>query len=162
MTYKEIVEKVRKEFGSSDVSNYEDHLALQFNIVGEGSGAFYTEINEGKLSIEEFDYKNNDAEITGTSDNIINAFSGKLDIAKGIDDGKLEVKGDRAKAESIQPIIDKNNNAAKKAAVKKPVAEKVSDKRETVVKKTAEKKPAAKKSSSKAADKKSTATGKKA
>lgn len=39
MTYEEIVAKVKKEFGSADVSKYEGHLALQINITGEGSGA---------------------------------------------------------------------------------------------------------------------------
>ena len=29
MTYEEIVAKVKKEFGSADVSKYEGHLALQ-------------------------------------------------------------------------------------------------------------------------------------
>ena len=38
MTYEEIVAKVKKEFGSADVSKYEGHLALQINITGEGSG----------------------------------------------------------------------------------------------------------------------------
>ena len=35
MTYEEIVAKVKKEFGSADVSKYEGHLALQINITGE-------------------------------------------------------------------------------------------------------------------------------
>ena len=44
MTFQEIVDKVKKEFGSADVSNYEDHLAIQINITGEGEGAFYVDI----------------------------------------------------------------------------------------------------------------------
>ena len=35
MTFQEIVDKVKKEFGSADVSNYEDHLAIQINITAK-------------------------------------------------------------------------------------------------------------------------------
>lgn len=154
MTFEQVVEKVRNEFGNSDVSNYEDHLALQVNIVGEGSGAFYVEINEGKLNIEGYDYNNNNAEINGSSDDIISVFSGKLEIAKAVDEGKLTVTGDYAKALSIQPVIDGNKKPAKKTPVKKAAEKKAP------VKKAAEKKATTKKTASKTtktADKKASA-----
>jgi len=129
MTYKEIVEKVKKEFGNADVSNYEDHLALQINITGEGEGAFYAEINQGALSIEPFDYNDNNATLTASGDDIIKIFTGKLDMNKATEAGKLEITGDYAKALSIQPVIDGNKKPAKKTAAKKT----------TTTKKTAEK-----------------------
>lgn len=49
MTYQEVVEKVRTLFGSADVSNIREHLAYQFNITGEGAGAFYVEVRDGKM-----------------------------------------------------------------------------------------------------------------
>lgn len=147
MTYKEVVEKVRKEFGKSDVSNYEDHLAIQINIIGEGGGAFYLEINEGKLSIEEFDYINNNAEITASAEDIISVFSGETDLNSAMDNGKVRVSGDHAKALSIQPVIDNNKKPAKKTAVKKTTEKKAS------VKKTAEKKTTTKAAASKKTEK---------
>lgn len=139
MTYKEIVEKVKKEFGAADVSNYEDHLALQINITGEGEGVFYTEINEGKLSIEPYDYNDNNATITASADDIIKIFGGKLDMNKAAEDGKLEIVGDYAKALSIQPVIENNKKPAKKTASKKAAAAKKTTTKKTATKKTTEK-----------------------
>jgi len=143
MTYKEIVEKVKKNFGTADVSNYEDHLALQINITGEGEGSFYAEINDGKLSIEPYDYNDNNAMITASADDIIKIFSGKLDINKAAEAGKVEIAGDYAKALSIQPAIENNKKPAKKTTAKKTTAAKKTTKttaaKKTTAKKTAEK-----------------------
>lgn len=146
MTYKEIVEKVKKNFGTADVSNYEDHLALQINITGEGEGSFYAEINDGKLSIEPYDYNDNNAMITASADDIIKIFSGKLDINKAAEAGKVEIAGDYAKALSIQPVIENNKKPAKKTAAKKTAA----DKKTPTKKTTAAKKTTAKKTAEKA------------
>lgn len=118
MTYEEIVAKAKEEFGSADVSNYEGHLALQFNVTGEGKGIFYAEILDGKLFIEPFDYKDNDAVLTADGSDLLSLFSGALDPAAAFESGKLTVTGDIAKALSIQPIIENNKKAAKKTTKK--------------------------------------------
>lgn len=118
MTYEEIVAKAKEEFGSADVSNYEGHLALQFNVTGEGEGIFYAEILDGKLFIEPFDYKDNDAVLTADGSDLLSLFSGALDPAAAFESGKLTVTGDIAKALSIQPIIENNKKAAKKTTKK--------------------------------------------
>lgn len=118
MTYEEIVAKAKEEFGSADVSNYEGHLALQFNVTGEGEGIFYAEIHDGKLFIEPFDYKDNDAVLTADGSDLLSLFSGALDFATAFESGKLTVTGDNAKALSIQPIIENNKKPAKKTTNK--------------------------------------------
>lgn len=153
MTYKEIVEKVKKEFGKADVSNYEDHLALQINITGEGEGSFYAEINEGKLFIEPFDYNDNNATLTASGDDIIKIFGGKLDINVAAEEGKLEIAGDYAKALSIQPVIEGNKKSARKTTAKKTTSKKSAAKEEKPAKKTTAKK-AAEKSEAKSVTKK--------
>ena len=117
MTYEEIVAKVKKEFGSADVSKYEGHLALQINITGEGSGAFYAEINDGQLFIEPFDYKDNDAILTASGEDIVNILSGNLGAVEAFEAGKITVDGDISKALSIQAVIEENKKP--KAAAKK-------------------------------------------
>lgn len=118
MTYEEIVAKAKEEFGSADVSNYEGHLALQVNITGEGEGIFYAEILDGKLYIEPFDYKDNDAVLTADGNDILSIFNGALDPVKAFEEGRLTVTGDIAKALSIQPVIENNKKPAKKTAKK--------------------------------------------
>lgn len=124
MTYEEIVDKVKKEFGSADVSKYDGHLALQINIIGEGSGAFYAEINDGQLFIEPFDYKDNDAILTASGEDIVNILSGKLGAIEAFKAGKITVDGDISKALSIQPIIEENKKpktASKRKSTSKAV-----------------------------------------
>ena len=52
MTYQELFETVKEKFMKADVSSQKEHLAFQFNITGEGEGAFYAEVREGKLYVE--------------------------------------------------------------------------------------------------------------
>lgn len=144
MTYEEIVAKAKEELGSADVSNYEGHLALQFNVTGEGEGIFYAEILDGKLFIEPFDYKDNDAVLTADGSDIISLFSGALDPVAAFESGKLTVTGDNAKVLSILPIIENNKKAAKKATAKKATA-KTAEKPAKTTKTTKTTKAAAKK-----------------
>ena len=119
MTYKkfeDIFDKVKQEFGGADVSNYEDHLALQINITGEGEGAFYAEIKDHALAVEPYTYNDNNAAISATGDDLVKIFSGKLDMQKAVEAGKLSVTGDYDKALSIQPVIDNLKQPAKKTA----------------------------------------------
>lgn len=135
MTYEEIVAKAKKEFGSADVSSYKGHLALQINVTGEGEGIFYAEISEGKLFIEPYDYKNNDAVLTAGGSDIIDILSGKLDPVKAFESGKLSVTGDLSKALSIQPVIENNKKTAKKTT-RKSTSAKASEKDDEKTEKT--------------------------
>lgn len=139
MTYEEIVAKAKEELGSADVSKYEGHLALQFNITGEGEGIFYAEILDGKLYIEPYDYKDNDATLTAEGNDIISILTGALDPMKAFEDGKLTFSGDAGKLLSIQPIIEANKKPAKKTAAKKPAAKTVTTTAEKPAKKTSKK-----------------------
>ena len=47
MTYEELFQKVKDMFSKADVSGIKEHLAFQFNITGEGEGAFYAEVKDG-------------------------------------------------------------------------------------------------------------------
>lgn len=144
MTYEEIVAKAKEELGSADVSNYEGHLALQFNVTGEGEGIFYAEILDGKLYIQPYDYKDNDAVLTADGSDIISLFSGALDPVAAFESGKLTVTGDNAKVLSILPIIESNKKAAKKTTAKKATA-KTAEKPAKTTKTTKTTKAAAKK-----------------
>lgn len=116
LKFEDIFEKVKKEFGTADVSNYEDFLALQINVTGEGEGAFYAKIENGTLDIQPYDYKDNNVSITASGNDLIDIFAGKLDIAKAYENGKLTVEGDMAKALSIVPVIENNKKPASKKA----------------------------------------------
>ena len=46
MTYAEFFEKIRDKYMHVDVSNIKEHLAYQFNIIGEAEGIYYVEVKD--------------------------------------------------------------------------------------------------------------------
>lgn len=98
MTYEEIVMKVRNTFKDADVSRIDQHLAYQFNITGEGEGAFYVEVKDGELHIEPYEYYDRDAVFICAADVLFKIISGKLDPIAAFTLGKLKVEGDLGKA----------------------------------------------------------------
>ena len=105
MTFEEIVAKVKELFGDSDVSGIQEHLAYQFNIIGEGEGAFYAEVKDGKLAIEPYEYHDRDCKFICTAEVLFNLISGKLDPVAAFMTGKLKVEGNLAKAMKIKELM---------------------------------------------------------
>lgn len=91
MRYEEIVEKVRKNLSDKDISNYQKHLAIQFNITGEGSGAFYIELKNGSIDVQPFEYFDRDAIVTISADNLFSILDGSLDTTAGYVDKYFDV-----------------------------------------------------------------------
>ena len=105
MTYEEIVSKVRDSFKDADVSKIEEHLAYQFNIQGEGEGAFYVEVKEGKLYIEPYEYYDRDAIFICSAKTLFKMMEGDLDPVAAFTIGKLKVEGDLGKALRLKEFI---------------------------------------------------------
>lgn len=105
MTYQEVVEKVRTMFGSADVSNIREHLAFQFNITGEGAGAFYVEVRDGKMFIEPYEYHDCDAAFTCSADLLFKLAAGKADPVASVLMGRLKVEGNIDKAMQIKTFL---------------------------------------------------------
>ena len=100
MTYEEIVEKVRERLKDADTSKVSGFLAIQVNITQEGSGAFYIEVKDGKLSVEPYEYYDRQAIITMKSKNFIALMEGKLDPVMAFTLGKLKIDG------SIEKVLE--------------------------------------------------------
>ena len=56
MTYEEVFTQIKSIFMEADVSGEKEHVAFQFNVTGEGEGAFYAEVKEGTLCVEPYEY----------------------------------------------------------------------------------------------------------
>ncbi len=105
MTFEEIVTKVRATFKNADVSGIKEHLAYQFDIIGEGAGAFYAEVKDGKLTIEPYEYHDRDCKFICTADVLFKLISGKLDPVAAFMTGKLKVEGDLGKALKLKEFM---------------------------------------------------------
>ena len=130
MTYGDLVNKVREEFQSADVSSVKEHIAVQFNVYGEGEGALYLEISDGKADVQPYEYYDRDAIIISTADELVDIVTGKLDIVEANNSAKIQVEGSIEKAAVLSSVI-----AAKSAkAAKKPVKAEKPAKEEKAVK----------------------------
>ena len=107
MTFQEIFEEVRKEIYSNDLSGLEGHLAVQVNIVGEGEGAFYIELLDGKVYVEPYEYYDRDCIFIITAADFLKIISGELSPVWAFTSGKLKVQGSIEKALEFQKISDR-------------------------------------------------------
>ena len=105
MSYEEVFAKVKEIFRKADVSRVEEHLAFQFNITGEGEGAFYAEVKDGILRVEPYEYYDRDAMFICSADTLMKLASGKLDPVSAFTTGKLKVEGSLEKALMLQKFV---------------------------------------------------------
>lgn len=105
MTYEEVFAKVRELFMKNDVSGVQEHLAYQFNITGEGEGAFYAEVKDGELHVEPYEYYDRDAIFICSADTLLKLAAGKLDPVLAFTIGKLKVEGSMEQALKLKDFL---------------------------------------------------------
>lgn len=105
MTYEEVFTKAKEMFMKNDVSGVQEHLAFQFNITGEGEGAFYAEVKDGELHVEPYEYYDRDAIFICTAETLFKLASGKLDPVLAFTIGKLKVEGSIEQALKLKNFL---------------------------------------------------------
>lgn len=105
MEFNELVKEVKEQFINVDISEMLGKLAFQFNLEGEGGGTFYTEIKEGVLSVEPYEYIDRDALFIISVENFMKLINGDLDPIFAYTTGKLKVEGDIGKALQIKKLL---------------------------------------------------------
>ncbi len=161
MTYEEVVKKAKTAVGKIDTSAISEHFAIEIDIEGEGEGALYIELDNGKAVAEPYDYHDNDCRIRTDAVTFIDLLKGKIDAATALSEGRIFFAGNWEKAvslaHSLKPAVkpkkettaQKATTAKKTTAAKKPAATKAATAKKTTAKKAEEKKPAAKKTATK-------------
>ena len=139
MTYEEIVSKVRESLKDIDLSGAPEHAAFQFNITGEGEGAFYVEVSDGKINVEPYEYFDRDILVYTTAEDLIDVVEGRNDIINANLSGKITAEGDLRKAEFLKNLGKTVAEPEKKAPVKKAPAKKPAAKKSTAKKAPAKK-----------------------
>ena len=132
MTYEEIVGYVKKKAAKADAKNFAP-VAVQIDITGEGEGAFYVAVADGKVDVQPYEYFDHNAKVIADG----NDFVAFLDGKKGAE--VLTVAGDEGAV-----AIVKSFAAAEKAPAKKAAAKPAAEKKAAPAKKAEPKKAAAK------------------
>lgn len=161
MTYEEIVGKALIVYAKADATEVTGHLAVQFNVRGEGEGAFYIEVTDGKVDVQPYEYYDRNAIVTVNSDTLIEMLDGKLGIDEAYNDNKVQIEGDLGAALLLKKIAVKEapGKTIEAKETSKAPAKKAAEKK-TTAKKTTAKKTTAKKASSKTTEAKAAAGSK--
>ena len=122
MKYEEIVAKVKKALAKADASKVDGHLAVQVDVTGEGEGAFYIEVADGKVTVEPYEYYDHDFKVLCDAEEIIAIAEGKKKLGAEVDAGNAYVSRD------IEKVAVFDSIAVKKAAAKKAPAKKAEKK----------------------------------
>lgn len=119
MTYEELVKKAKATYGKTDASKITEHVAIQFNIIGEAAGAFYLEIKDGQVIVEPYEYYDRDVIVTCDAENLIKIAEGKLAMEAAYLTGKIKAEGNLGKALLLKELTKKPAKRATKKTEKK-------------------------------------------
>lgn len=140
MTYEKIVEKVKKALSKVDASGVKGHLAVQVDVYGEGEGAFYIEVKDGKVDVQPYEYFDHDLRIRCTGDEIVAIAEGKKKILEEVAAENVEALRNVGRLGDFDLVFmgrQIKNKAAKKTKASVPVekAEKKAAKKEAATEK---------------------------
>lgn len=107
MTYDEIVLKVRQAYENADAREIFEHIAIQVNITGEGSGAFYIEVANRQICVEPYDYYDKDLLFTADAETILGIAEDITTVPIAHASGALKIEGDFAKLMLLKKIRSK-------------------------------------------------------
>ncbi len=156
MTYEELVKNADAAVKKIDADSIKEHAAIEFDIEGEGEGAFYLELGEGKAVVEPYEYYDKDCRIRTTADVFKELIAGNLDLNTAVSSRGLRIEGNADKIAFFtellkEAVAEKVEKSAKKPAAKKTAAKKAVKADSADSKEETEKKPAAKKTATKKA-----------
>ena len=110
MMYEYIVATLRDAYCGKDASGVGEHVAIQFNVWGEGHGALYLEIADGAIHVEPYEYYDRDTIVYTDAQTLLAIAAGKIDP---VTYGDLYVEGDRSRLEILRDISVKPVEQAK-------------------------------------------------
>ncbi len=122
MTFEKAFLKIKEKFNNADATGISD-FALQVTFTDEDcGGTFYATVRDGKLSVEPYDYKDNDAALNISKSALLAVLAGRMTIKNALSSGEASIYGDVSKVADWKATIKK---APKKPApTKKKVVKK--------------------------------------
>lgn len=153
MKFEQAFKKFKDKFTDVDISGLDD-LALQITISDEDcGGTFYTELKSGVLSIEPYDYKDNNAIVDVSRAALNNLIDGKITVEQAIESGELTVKGELDKLHGLIDAVSASIKQAKQAKAEKEAKEMAEKAKKEAAEKAAAEKAAKEKAEKAAAEK---------
>lgn len=105
MTFQDFFAEVEEKFAGANVKGMKEHLAYQFNIVGEGAGAFYVEVKDEMLYVAPYEYYDRDVVFTAKAEVFKKIVTGAMDPVFAFTTGKLKVDGSIETALKLKDVL---------------------------------------------------------
>ena len=136
MNYDEIVSFVKEKLKKTVSKKSTENTAVEFNVYGEGEGAFYIEIKDGKVSLEPYEYYDRDAKIIITANELIKIINREKTPEESFGEGAFTIVGNIDKAREILGAFKapKKNTAEKTVEAEKTIVEKTKSKTSKIAK----------------------------
>lgn len=131
MTFIEKFDALKKKYGKIDESKLTENFAVQVEMTDDDCGGiFYVAyMTDKSFEIQPYDYHDNTASVTVSSDVLEKILSGKTDAVAAFFAGKLKVEGNLSHAIMLVDLMKKE--PAKKTAKKTEDAPKAEEKKPT-------------------------------
>lgn len=104
MTYEELVAKVRELYENADAREVFEHIAIQIDLEGDVTGAFYIEVANRHICVEPYTYYDRDILVTINSKLLQDILEGRKKYRDAINEGLISIKGDLIKYQMLQKI----------------------------------------------------------
>lgn len=121
MTYEQIFELVQKNLKKTAAKKVGEHIAVEFDIYGEGEGAFYVQVKDGTITAAPYEYYDRDAKIFITADELEKIIKGEKKAEESFSEGVLMIEGNIDAALELMSLI---KSPVKKAPARKETAKK--------------------------------------
>lgn len=105
MTFQDFFNEVAPLCAGARVEDIHEHLAYQFNIVGEASGAFYVEVKDQVVYVEPYEYYDRDVAFTAKAEVFKKIIAGEMDPVFAFTTGKLKVDGSIETALKLKDVL---------------------------------------------------------
>ena len=136
MNYFERFSEIKDVLEKAKIKKGEGHIAIQVSITDlDSAGIFYIEDFGDRISVEPYDYHDNDVEIVGQAGAIKMLFEKKVTLANAIKNGEIAVRGN---IDTLEGLLSRITKQTTKKATKSSTATKKSSTKKTEVKKVKE------------------------
>ena len=141
MTYKQAFEKISQRLSEADKTAFDAKAVVQVTMSDEDcGGTFYIQYANGDLTVEPYDYWDNDAAIDVKRLDFVKILEGKLSVQNAVESGKIQIFGSTAAVSALEGIIKPVKRAASAKKNEKVEAPKQAEKKAAAVKTEAPKK----------------------
>lgn len=119
MTFIQAFEKIKTRLKSASISENSGNFAIQIELTNKDcSGIFYIKNDDGFLSVEPYDYHDNDAAVSLSYLSLSKLFDGRINPSEAVEKGTIKIEGDASKLNAICAVVPEQDTLANASASK--------------------------------------------